>query len=140
MSRTKKQWKLKEPRPVCGHNKKTDRLSSEYKSVIHDVNWVKQQKEVLVGRNKKQKPVRPIKSTERKQLFENYNTFLKSNYWKRIRTRVLIRDKRTCQKCGSKIKLHVHHKTYQHHGLEHNHLGDLITLCDLCHSLEHSML
>lgn len=33
--------------------------------------------------------------------------------------------------------IHVHHRTYEHHGEEHLHLGDLVCLCSVCHKTFH---
>jgi len=68
---------------------------------------------------------------------EDYDKFLKSVYWLRIRKSTLRRDKNRCIKCGSKLNLQIHHLTYVHHYDEHNHLEDLITLCEICHKKEH---
>jgi len=47
---------------------------------------------------------------------------------------VLIRDNYTCQICGSRENIIVHHKK----GLKSNNLKDLITLCRICHYLVHN--
>lgn len=70
----------------------------------------------------------------------SYFTFLRSKYWTYIKKRVLKRDKNACKKCGTKVRLQVHHKTYIHHFEEHKHLGDLITLCRNCHKKEHKII
>ena len=70
-------------------------------------------------------------------LKENYAKFLKSDYWIEVRDKVIERDDNTCQKCGSKTNLHVHHKTYKNHFKKHLNLQDLITLCKKCHEKEH---
>jgi hypothetical protein len=67
-----------------------------------------------------------------------YPIFLKSKYWAAVRTIILNRDNKSCKSCGSKFQLHVHHKTYNNHFNEHNHLADMVTLCHLCHKKEHS--
>jgi 5-methylcytosine-specific restriction endonuclease McrA len=77
---------------------------------------------------------------------KEYNTFLKSNYWKKVRLLVLERDKYKCQNCKEigRIRnltvkdLEVHHLTYKNHKNELNHLNDLITLCKWCHEYMHS--
>ena len=78
---------------------------------------------------------------------KEYNTFLKSSYWKKVRLLVLERDKYKCQKCihfiggGKKYDkkdLEVHHLTYKNHKNELNHLDDLTTLCKRCHEYMHS--
>lgn len=67
----------------------------------------------------------------------SYSQFLQSDYWLAVRKSALHRDQYTCQKCGSKNNLHVHHITYEHHGEEHLHLNDLTTVCEACHNQEH---
>ena len=66
-----------------------------------------------------------------------YHKFLKSPYWLEVRDLVLDRDNYTCQSCGIKTNLQVHHLTYQHHRDEKNYLEDLITLCKCCHKNKH---
>lgn len=68
---------------------------------------------------------------------KKYNEFLKSIYWEAVKLMVKSRDGYTCQDCGIKQDLQVHHKTYAHHGDEKNHLDDLITLCHTCHRKAH---
>jgi 5-methylcytosine-specific restriction endonuclease McrA len=36
--------------------------------------------------------------------------------------------------------VNVHHRTYEHHGEEHQYLDDLILLCHPCHSKFHGKL
>jgi len=69
-----------------------------------------------------------------------YPEFLKSEYWSLIRTVMVGRSKGECQLCRHLGPLHVHHKTYDHHGFEHAHLDDLICLCRLCHAKFHDKL
>jgi len=134
--------KVKKEKPPITFNPKTNALIEKEKSVVHTAEWVKEQREAIKKFNKKVKPakkrkLRKVKTRERKIKFENYRTFLHSEYWKRIRNKVLKRDEYTCRKCGSTYNLQVHHKTYENHGAEHKHLNDLITLCNFCHTLEH---
>jgi 5-methylcytosine-specific restriction endonuclease McrA len=61
---------------------------------------------------------------------DQYNTF----QWKRKRDQILMRDNRTCQKCGSFLYLEVHHLKYP----KNKPIWDidnkyLITLCSECH-------
>jgi len=65
---------------------------------------------------------------------EDYGKFLKSEYWAKVREKVLARDCNKCRYCASKKRLEVHHLTYYNHKNELNHLDDLITLCHNCHS------
>lgn len=68
----------------------------------------------------------------------NYNDFLRTPYWKIIACWVKEIANDRCQICNSKIRLNVHHKTYDHHFDEHNWFKeDLICLCNKCHELFH---
>ena len=73
----------------------------------------------------------------KKELRAKYKTFLASPYWANVRAAVIMRDGRRCTKCGITKDLQAHHKTYAHHGSEHLHLGDLVTLCKRCHKQVH---
>ena len=77
----------------------------------------------------------------------NYQDYLKTQHWERMRSRVIQRDLGMCQAtiidkttgkerlCLSRDKREVHHLTYARRG--HEDLGDLITLCHLCHKAAH---
>lgn len=67
-----------------------------------------------------------------------YQEFLNSDYWKQCRKLVLERDEYHCVECGATNQLEVHHRTYEHHGDELNHLEDLVTLCQDCHQIAHN--
>jgi hypothetical protein len=67
-----------------------------------------------------------------------YSEFLTTEYWDIIRKFMLDQARFKCQLCNSNGTLHVHHKTYDHHGNEHNHLEDLIVLCEGCHRKFHN--
>jgi hypothetical protein len=66
-----------------------------------------------------------------------YRDFLASDYWKCIRALALERDGHECRNCKAKERLHVHHRTYEHRGREHEHLDDVTTLCEACHAKFH---
>lgn len=66
-----------------------------------------------------------------------YKDFLKTLYWKAIAETKKARAKNSCQLCGGKESLAVHHKTYENHGYELYNMGDLIVLCKNCHSKFH---
>jgi hypothetical protein len=44
-----------------------------------------------------------------------------------------------CAKCGRRDNLQVHHRTYEHLGIEILHMEDLITLNDQCHEEIHQI-
>jgi len=48
---------------------------------------------------------------------------------------VLDRDNDTCQKCGSKENIHIHHIDWNK---ENNELDNLVLLCSSCHSTLHA--
>ena len=66
-----------------------------------------------------------------------YIEFLQTDYWARVRNYIYYKRGRRCSLCASTNYLNVHHKTYENHGLEHQHLADLIILCRDCHSKFH---
>lgn len=73
----------------------------------------------------------------------DYKDFLQTPYWDGIRNYKLKRAKYCCELCGGKGVLNVHHKTYEHHGLEHLRSvanKDLIVLCKDCHEKFHDKL
>lgn len=61
-----------------------------------------------------------------------YQEFLATAYWK-ILTYVMREVYDRCQRCYSRGKLHVHHKTYEHRGREWQYPEDLIVVCEICH-------
>jgi ribosomal protein S27AE len=63
--------------------------------------------------------------------YANYDAYVHSSYWKKIRQRVLERDARRCRMCGSEVDLTVHHDRYDFIGDER--LEYLKTMCARCH-------
>lgn len=65
--------------------------------------------------------------------------FLANHSWASARKRVR-RDRRTCERCGSRRFLQVHH-VQPCEGVRtlscHHHQDNLLHLCDPCHKLEH---
>ena len=68
---------------------------------------------------------------------EEYQEYLKTDYWKEVSLLVKTRDEFRCRVCNSAKLLEVHHRCYRHKGEEKDHLNDLTTLCKKCHSLYH---
>lgn len=66
-----------------------------------------------------------------------YRQYLKSRRWQKKRKNRLKIDRYNCKRCGSPHHLQIHHLTYKRRG--HERMGDLITLCDTCHRLEHGI-
>jgi len=67
-----------------------------------------------------------------------YDNYLKTEYWKNTRNKILKRDNYNCRCCGSKKKLQVHHDKYR--GYYKERFSDLRTLCQYCHWYHHSYL
>jgi 5-methylcytosine-specific restriction endonuclease McrA len=68
-----------------------------------------------------------------------YRQFLKSPYWTKVKQAVLSRDNHRCVKCGYTRGLQIHHTSYNHKGLEHDNLSELMTLCGDCHQVIHGL-
>lgn len=63
---------------------------------------------------------------------QEYKKYLKSPAWQKKRNARLVFDDFTCQKCGAKKDLDVHHLTYRSI-YDENVCRDLVTLCRKCH-------
>jgi 5-methylcytosine-specific restriction endonuclease McrA len=61
---------------------------------------------------------------------------LRSSHWKKLRRKKLEAERRTCQWCGSRARLHVHHLNYR--DLYDVTLADLAVLCERCHTIVHA--
>ena len=70
----------------------------------------------------------------------SYKSFLQTDYWQIVRGKVLHDRGSACELCNSRDALNVHHRTYEHHGEEHNHLESLVLLCHSCHAKFHDKL
>jgi hypothetical protein len=103
----------------------------------------KKRKEEESCRNKKK--LIGILKTKAEQLWSgdlwslNYSDFLLTPYWKIVREIKLRQANFSCERCGCGKCLQTHHKTYDHRGSEHLHLGDLEVLCDICHKRHHKI-
>lgn len=65
-----------------------------------------------------------------------HKEYLQSYLWRKIKKRVLERDKRTCQSCGGGGNV-VHHRSYAQDVLEGKNDAMLSTVCSGCHQLIH---
>lgn len=71
-----------------------------------------------------------------------YHDFLKTPYWNAVSLYAKYRAEFKCSLCGSRQGLNTHHRSYEHHGYEHQYgvVGkDLIVLCGECHSKFHDI-
>lgn len=66
----------------------------------------------------------------------NYEKYRGTARWRRIKARVLERDKRTCLCCGG-IGTVVHHRSYDDDVMLGTNDAMLWTVCDGCHELIH---
>lgn len=68
----------------------------------------------------------------------NYKEQLADSRWLQKKAEILIRDNYTCQKCGAKSHLNVHHLSYDKGKLAWEYPNEkLVTLCEQCHAREH---
>ncbi len=65
----------------------------------------------------------------------DYQKYLKSDHWKKVRVERLKIDGDKCLVCMSKFCLNVHHVNYKNIGAEQ--MEDLRTLCEPCHKKAH---
>lgn len=71
---------------------------------------------------------------------KDYRKQLSTKEWKFKRLQILERDSHTCQKCGAKENLHVHHLNYIKGKKAWEHPDSmLITLCGDCHMRVHNI-
>lgn len=69
---------------------------------------------------------------------KEYQEYLKSDHWQKIRKQAFDRGGNHCAICRSTNGLQIHHNTYEHLGNEYP--GDLVVLCGKCHLLYHPRL
>jgi len=69
--------------------------------------------------------------------FLKYPLFLRTPYWFAVSSVVKERAGNRCQMCNSPENTQAHHRTYEHRGFEHLHMGDLVCVCEKCHKQHH---
>lgn len=77
--------------------------------------------------------MRKVKLTRR----EYREEYLNSDEWKKIRLRILEREKWKCQRCGATAK-DVHHRKYDFVSIRPDNI--LMALCRDCHNLAHKAI
>lgn len=65
-----------------------------------------------------------------------YDEYLKTNHWQKIRQKMYAESENSCQLCGRRALLNVHHNNYECLGVEKS--TDLIVLCEPCHKHHHT--
>lgn len=78
-------------------------------------------------------------ASKKRKLPSRYKNYLSSYYWHEVKRAVKLRDRFTCQDCGRRSDIEVHHLTYENRGREMEHLGDLVCLCERCHEKRHKI-
>ena len=66
-----------------------------------------------------------------------YRSYLKSSEWAKIKIYLFESRGKKCERCGSKKRIQVHHKTYER--IFNEDPSDLELLCELCHEKEHGI-
>lgn len=65
----------------------------------------------------------------------DYQAWLQTDEWQRIRQEAIERADHCCADCGATRRLQVHHLHYRNVGAEQPE--DLVVLCESCHSWRH---
>lgn len=65
---------------------------------------------------------------------QEYCKYIKSKEWAKVR-QLILKQRKVCEKCGTKSRLHIHHLTYVRLGKELPE--DLVVLCRPCHEIAH---
>lgn len=99
------------------------------------------------NKSKKSKKKRNLKTRKQRRwdyliskTGKTYKDFLKSEYWKIIKARVMKRDGYKCIICGATENLEIHHNTYKHYKQEYRKLKCLDTLCRKHHNEAHCFI
>lgn len=118
--------KQRDPHPVKQTPENTSGLA------IHDEVKYKQHMEGL--RKTEDVEYRPFVEVffekQRNLVYEEYNEYLKTEHWIKLRNKITNRDGNICQICGDRSEV-VHHLTYAHVRKEKDF--ELISLCQKCH-------
>lgn len=70
------------------------------------------------------------------KFIDSYKAYLLSPKWRGFTNNIRKIRKHKCEKCGSNIRLQIHHKSYLNIFKETP--DDVLLLCKACHELEHS--
>lgn len=71
-------------------------------------------------------------------MVNDYKDFIESDDWK-VKRKMLISERRVCERCGTDVGLQVHHRHYnKEFGTEKD--DDLLVLCEDCHNNAHADL
>lgn len=67
-----------------------------------------------------------------------YPEYMQTAHWQRVRALALESAGAACELCAGKVRLEVHHRTYERLGFERP--DDVIALCHECHRDHHRAL
>jgi 5-methylcytosine-specific restriction endonuclease McrA len=65
-----------------------------------------------------------------------YQKYVKTDCWS-LRRQQYLKGHTSCEACGQRIALQVHHLTYERLGSERD--DDLLAVCENCHRMFHGM-
>ena len=68
----------------------------------------------------------------------NYQEYLNTKHWQKVRKRALKRAAYHCQVCGQRTVLSVHHNNYDR--IKRERMSDVVVLCKDCHALYHGIM
>lgn len=102
--------------------------------------------EQRIAKTRTPAPVRvmePVAEPQDKHLSKGwvnkYRKYLRTQKWKDLRQKVIIRDKNTCQDCKKAKATQVHHVSYELYNEEgHSIASELTSLCYSCHQSRHN--
>ena len=77
-----------------------------------------------------------LDNKKKKKPSRNYRKYLKSDEWAQLKIDLFNYRGKSCEKCGNKKRLEVHHLTYKN--VFNEEPEDLIILCRKCHQKEHN--
>jgi ribosomal protein L37E len=115
------------------------RYKEKYKSKYPERIKEKNKTYYWKNRDKDLKQSKEYQRKNRKLISKHKKKYHSKKYFDGKWETVLKRDNRTCQSCGSREKLIVHHKDGINifNGVPNNDLDNLITLCRDCHNKIH---
>jgi 5-methylcytosine-specific restriction protein A len=78
----------------------------------------------------------------RQKWWVNYNAYLQTDHWRKLRRNVILRDNFQCQNCFCKLTdttAHVHHLSYTgFNRVGYSFAFECVTLCARCHNEFHA--
>ena len=81
---------------------------------------------------------RSLLEQESAEWWSGYSAYLRSPRWRRLRDRVLQRDRFTCQACLSRAATQVHHLSYElYDRIGSSAAFECVAICEPCHHKIH---